>query len=102
MTDNGAVVVVSADGNGGAVFSDTGKIDVQVVYTYAAIVTPGGGNLDIPEPATFALLGSGVLGIGVIGRADGRVLRRSTEQSPAEHRNSVRQRSAAVVEVRWR
>ena len=55
----------STDDNGDnvyATYTDTGTLEVDVTYTYTAAPPP------VPEPATLALLGSGLLGLGVARR----------------------------------
>jgi len=54
--DRGTVSVSSGNGNGTATYSDSGGLSVLVTYNYA------------PEPISAALLGSGLLALGLVRR----------------------------------
>ena len=59
-TDSGSTTLSFNTSNLKSVFSATGQASVLVTYTY--------GPAPVPEPASLALLGVGLLGLGVIRR----------------------------------
>jgi hypothetical protein len=60
IADKGSVAVSSDNGNGQSAYTDSGQIMVSVTYVYDDIPTP--------EPATLALFGSSLFGLGLIRR----------------------------------
>lgn len=56
--DTGLESLSGGGGNINASFTDTGKVSVEAIYTY--------GSTPVPEPGSLLLLGTGVLGLGMV------------------------------------
>jgi hypothetical protein len=64
--DLGQVLTSAADGDGSATYTDNGEVKLTVTYTYTPSQTSP--PPPVPEPASLALLGSGLMGMGVLRR----------------------------------
>jgi hypothetical protein len=62
VTDTGAVTIQALLGKGYATYTDSGKVSVTVEYTYTAAAIPAA------EPATFWVVGMGILGLRLVRR----------------------------------
>lgn len=65
LGDLGQVSVSAGNSNGSATYTDTGTVNIIATYNYTAPVTT---TTSTPEPASMAVLGAGLAGLGVLRR----------------------------------